>query len=144
MDLMIPDKRLSMPREPSPSLDGSPAPTRKATRERSCDALAEEYGFDLHTPFQDLPEEIQHMLIYGTDGREVTVHYKGKRGEGYYDVAFEGLIKNVQRRYRENHSERQKAEYENFMTVTPCDACHGQRLKEESLAVTVGAIISRS
>ena len=78
------------------------------------------------------------MLIHGTNGREVTVHYKGKRGEGYYDVAFEGLIKNVQRRYRENHSERQKAEYENFMTVTPCDACHGQRLKEESLAVTVG------
>ena len=78
------------------------------------------------------------MIIHGTNGHEVKVYYKGKRGEGIYDVAFEGLIRNVQRRYRENHSERQRAEYENFMTVTPCDSCHGQRLKPESLAVTVG------
>ena len=137
-DLMIPDKRLSIAEGAITVLGWQSCTDPKSYTRAILDALAEEYGFDLHTPFQDLPEEIQHMLIYGTDGREVTVHYKGKRGEGYYDVAFEGLIKNVQRRYRENHSERQKAEYENFMTVTPCDACHGQRLKEESLAVTVG------
>ena len=98
----------------------------------------EEYDFDLKTPFCDLRPDVQDMLIHGTGGREVTVHYVGRRGEGFYDVAFEGLIRNVQRRYRENHSERMKAEYENYMTVTPCDSCHGQRLKEESLAVTVG------
>ena len=138
VDLMIPDKRLSIAEGAIAVLGWQSCTDPKSYTRAILDALAEEYGFDLHTPFQDLPEEIQHMLIYGTDGREVTVHYKGKRGEGYYDVAFEGLIKNVQRRYRENHSERQKAEYENFMTVTPCDACHGQRLKEESLAVTVG------
>ncbi len=138
VDLMIPDKRLSIAEGAITVLGWQSCTDPKSYTRAILDALAEEYGFDLHTPFQDLPEEIQHMLIYGTDGREVTVHYKGKRGEGYYDVAFEGLIKNVQRRYRENHSERQKAEYENFMTVTPCDACHGQRLKEESLAVTVG------
>ena len=138
VDLMIPDKRLSIAEGAITVLGWRSCTDPKSYTRAILDALAEEYGFDLHTPFQDLPEEIQHMLIYGTDGREVTVHYKGKRGEGYYDVAFEGLIKNVQRRYRENHSERQKAEYENFMTVTPCDACHGQRLKEESLAVTVG------
>ena len=138
VDLMIPDKRLSIAEGAITVLGWQSCTDSKSYTRAILDALAEEYGFDLHTPFQDLPEEIQHMLIYGTDGREVTVHYKGKRGEGYYDVAFEGLIKNVQRRYRENHSERQKAEYENFMTVTPCDACHGQRLKEESLAVTVG------
>ena len=138
VDLMIPDKRLSIAEGAITVLGWQSCTDPKSYTRAILDALAEEYGFDLYTPFQDLPEEIQHMLIYGTDGREVTVHYKGKRGEGYYDVAFEGLIKNVQRRYRENHSERQKAEYENFMTVTPCDACHGQRLKEESLAVTVG------
>ena len=138
VDLMIPDKRLSIAEGAITVLGWQSCTDPKSYTRAILDALAEEYGFDLNTPFQDLPEDIQDMLIHGTNGREVTVHYKGKRGEGYYDVAFEGLIKNVQRRYRENHSERQKAEYENFMTVTPCDACHGQRLKEESLAVTVG------
>ena len=138
VDLMIPDKRLSIAEGAITVIGWQSCTDPKSYTRAILDALAEEYGFDLNTPFQDLPQEIQDMLIYGTGGREVTVHYKGKRGEGYYDVAFEGLIKNVQRRYRENHSERQKAEYENFMTVTPCDACHGQRLKEESLAVTVG------
>ena len=138
VDLMIADKRLSIAEGAITVLGWQSCTDPKSYTRAILDALAEEYGFDLNTPFQDLPEDIQDMLIHGTNGREVTVHYKGKRGEGYYDVAFEGLIKNVQRRYRENHSERQKAEYENFMTVTPCDACHGQRLKEESLAVTVG------
>lgn len=138
VDLMIPDKRLSIAEGAITVIGWQSCTDPKSYTRAILDALAEEYGFDLNTPFQDLPQEIQDMLIYGTGGREVTVHYKGKRGEGYYDVAFEGLIRNVQRRYRENHSERQKAEYENFMTVTPCDACHGQRLKEESLAVTVG------
>lgn len=138
VDLMIPDKRLSIAEGAIVVMGWQSCTDPKSYTRAILDALAKEYGFDLNTPFQDLPPEIQHMLIYGTDGREVTVHYKGKRGEGYYDVAFEGLMKNVQRRYRENHSERLKAEYENFMTVTPCDGCHGQRLKEESLAVTVG------
>ena len=138
VDLMIPDKRLSIAEGAITVIGWQSCTDSKSYTRAILDALAKEYGFDLNTPFQDLPQEIQDMLIYGTGGREVTVHYKGKRGEGYYDVAFEGLIRNVQRRYRENHSERQKAEYENFMTVTPCDACHGQRLKEESLAVTVG------
>ena len=138
VDLMIPDKRLSIAEGAITVIGWQSCTDPKSYTRAILDALAEEYGFDLNTPFQDLPQEIQDMLIYGTGGREVTVHYKGKRGESYYDVAFEGLIRNVQRRYRENHSERQKAEYENFMTVTPCDACHGQRLKEESLAVTVG------
>ena len=101
------------------------------------DALAEEYHFDLATPFQELPQEIQDMLIYGTDGREVKVHYKGQRGVGVYDVAFEGLIKNVERRYRETGSETMKQEYESFMRITPCKTCHGQRLKKSALAVTI-------
>ncbi|MDD5969023.1 MAG: excinuclease ABC subunit UvrA, partial [Anaerostipes sp.] len=103
------------------------------------DALAKEYGFDLHTPFNEMSEEARNIILYGTDGHSVKVYYKGQRGEGVYDVAFEGLIKNVQRRYRES-SERMKAEYEAYMTVTPCDTCHGQRLKATSLAVTVGGL----
>ena len=138
VDLMIPDKRMSIAEGAITVLGWQSCTDPKSYTRAILDALAEEYDFDLNTPFQDLRPEVQDMLIYGTNGREVTVHYKGKRGEGYYDVAFEGLIRNVQRRYRENHSERLKAEYENFMTVTPCDSCHGQRLKEESLAVTVG------
>ena len=137
-DLMIPDKRMSIAEGAITVLGWQSCTDPKSYTRAILDALAEEYDFDLNTPFQDLRPEVQDMLIYGTNGKEVTVHYKGKRGEGYYDVAFEGLIRNVQRRYRENHSERLKAEYENFMTVTPCDSCHGQRLKEESLAVTVG------
>ncbi len=138
VDLMIPDKRMSIVEGAITVLGWQSCTDPKSYTRAILDALAEEYDFDLNTPFQDLRPEVQDMLIYGTNGKEVTVHYKGKRGEGYYDVAFEGLIRNVQRRYRENHSERLKVEYENFMTVTPCDSCHGQRLKEESLAVTVG------
>ena len=100
-------------------------------------ALAEEYKFSLNTPFQDLPKDVRNILLHGTGGKEVKVHYKGQRGEGVYDVAFEGLIRNVQRRYRETGSDTMKQEYESFMRVTPCKACKGQRLKREALAVTV-------
>ena len=102
------------------------------------DALCKEYHFDLDTPFEDYPKEIHDILIYGTDGKEVKVYYKGQRGEGIYPVAFEGLIKNVERRYRETGSQTMKAEYETFMNITPCSACKGQRLKPGALAVTVG------
>ncbi len=100
-------------------------------------ALSKEYSFDLNTPYQDLGEDIQNILIHGTDGREVKVYYKGQRGEGVYDVAFEGLIRNAQRRYRETGSDVMKQEYEQFMRITPCKECKGQRLKKTSLAVTV-------
>ena len=99
--------------------------------------MAKEYHFSLETPFEELTEQAKKIILYGTDGQSVKVFYKGQRGEGVYDVAFEGLIKNVQRRYRES-SESMKQEYETYMTVTPCETCHGQRLKAESLAVTVG------
>ena len=102
------------------------------------DALAKEYQFDLAIlRFRNCPQDVQDMLIYGTDGREVKVYYKGQRGEGIYDVAFEGLIKNVERRYRETGSDTMKQEYESFMRITPCKACDGQRLKKSALAVTV-------
>ena len=104
------------------------------------EALCKEYGFDLDTPFEDYPEAVQHVLIHGTDGREVKVYYKGQRGEGVYDVAFEGLLRNVERRYRETGSETMKAEYESFMRITPCHTCGGQRLKKDALAVTVGGM----
>ena len=100
-------------------------------------ALTEEYHFSLETPFQDYPDEIKYVILHGTDGRELKVHYKGMRGEGVYDVAFEGLIRNVQRKYRETGSDTMKQEYEQFMRITPCETCKGQRLKAESLAVTV-------
>ena len=102
------------------------------------DALAEEYHFDLDTPFEEYPKAIHDVLIYGTGGKSVKVHYTGQRGTGVYDVAFEGLLENVNRRYRETFSESSKAEYESYMRITPCPACHGQRLKSSSLAVTVG------
>ena len=102
------------------------------------DALSREYDFSLDTPFEDYPKEIHDVLIHGTNGKEVKVYYKGQRGEGVYDVAFEGLIRNVERRYRETSSETMKAEYEEFMNITPCHACKGQRLKPGALAVTVG------
>lgn len=101
-------------------------------------ALGEAYGFDLDTPIEEYPKEIHDVLIYGTGGKHIKVHYKGQRGEGVYDVAFEGLIKSVERRYRETHSEASKAEYETFMNITPCFECKGQRLKQSALAVTVG------
>ncbi len=100
-------------------------------------ALSKRYGFSLDTPYAKLPEDVRHMLIHGTDGEEVKVHYRGMRGEGVYDVAFEGLIKNVERRYRETASDITKQEYETFMRITPCNECHGMRLKRGSLAVTV-------
>ncbi len=136
-DLMIPDKTVSIS-DGAIVVMGWQSCTDKGSYTRAIlDALAREYHFDLDTPFEDLSEEAKDVLINGTKGREVKVHYKGRRGEGVYDVAFEGLVRNVQRRYRENHSETMKAEYEKFMTVTPCDICHGQRLKSESLAVTI-------
>ncbi len=138
VDLMIPDKKMSIADGAITVLGWQSCTDPKSYTRAVLDALAREYDFDLSTPFCDLSPEVQDIIIHGTNGHEVKVYYKGKRGEGVYDVAFEGLIRNVQRRYRENHSERQRAEYENFMTVTPCDSCHGQRLKPESLAVTVG------
>ena len=138
VDLMIPDKSLSIAEGAIKVIGWQSCTDPKSYTRAILDALAEDYGFDLNTPFEDLPEDIQDMLIHGTDGHEVKVYYKGRRGEGIYDISFEGLLRNVQRRYRENHSDRMKAEYEEFMTVTPCDGCKGQRLKPESLAVTVG------
>ena len=100
-------------------------------------ALTEAYHFSLETPYEEYPPEIRYVLIHGTDGKEVKVHYKGMRGEGVYDVAFEGLLRNVQRKYRETGSEMMKQEYEQFMRITPCEDCKWRRLKKESLAVTV-------
>ncbi len=102
------------------------------------EALAKEYNFDLSTPYEKLSDEVRHMFIYGTDGKSVKVHYRGQRGVGVYDVVFEGLIRNVERRYRETGSEAAKQDYESFMLTTPCNVCHGKRLKKEALAVTVG------
>ena len=137
IDLMIPDRSLSV-MDGAIVVTGWQSCTEKSSFTRAIlDALAEEYHFDLATPFQELPQEIQDMLIYGTDGHEVKVHYKGQRGVGVYDVAFEGLIKNVERRYRETGSETMKQEYESFMRITPCKTCHGQRLKKSALAVTI-------
>lgn len=137
-ELMIPDKSLSISKGAIAVTGWQSATDKKSFTGSILNALALDYGFDLDTPFGELDQDIQDMLLYGTNARTVKVHYKGKRGEGIYDVCFEGIVKNVQRRYRENHSERMKAEYESFMSITPCNSCHGQRLKPESLAVTVG------
>ena len=137
IDLMIPDCSLSI-QDGAIIVTGWQSCTDKGSFTRAIlDALAKEYQFDLATPFQELPQNVQDMLIHGTDGREVKVYYKGQRGEGIYDVAFEGLIKNVERRYRETGSDTMKQEYESFMRITPCKACGGQRLKKSALAVTV-------
>ncbi len=137
IDLMIPDKSLSIA-EGAITVLGWQSCTDKGSYTRAIlDALAQEYHFDLNTPFGDYPEEIKEILIHGTNGHQVKVHYKGMRGEGIYDVAFEGLVRNVERRYRETASEITKAEYETFMRITPCRLCRGQRLKATSLAVTV-------
>ena len=137
-DLMIPDKSLSIA-EGAIVVLGWQSCTDKSSYTRAIlDALAKEYGFSLETPFEEYSKEVHDILIYGTHGKEVKVYYKGQRGEGVYDVAFEGLLKNVERRYRETFSESSKAEYESFMRITPCPSCKGQRLKKESLAVTVG------
>ena len=137
-DLMIPDKSLSID-EGAIVVMGWQSCTDKGSYTRAVlEALSKEYGFSLDTPFQDYPKKVHDILIYGTGGREVKVHYRGQRGEGIYDVAFEGLIKSVERRYRETASEVVKAEYEEIMRITPCHECGGQRLKKGSLAVTVG------
>jgi len=136
-DLMIPDKRLSIAEGAIQVMGWQSCTDPSSFTYAILKALTEEYHFSLETPYCEYPEEIRHVLIYGTDGREVKVHYRGQRGEGVYDVAFEGLIKNVQRKYRETGSEVMKQEYEQFMRITPCETCKGQRLKEESLAVTV-------
>ena len=137
-DLMIPDKRLSI-NEGAITVLGWQSCAEKGSYTRAIlDALAKEYDFSLDTPFGEYPKEVHDILIHGTNGREVKVYYKGQRGEGIYDVAFDGLIRNVERRYRETGSETMKAEYEEFMRITPCSECHGQRLKRGSLAVTVG------
>lgn len=136
-DLMIPNKKLSIAEGAIQVMGWQSCTDPSSYTYAILVALAKEYGFSLETPYQDLPEEIRHMLIYGTDGREVKVHYKGQRGVGVYDVAFEGLIQNVNRRYRETGSDTMKQQYEEFMRVTPCKCCKGQRLKKEALAVTV-------
>lgn len=136
-DLMIPDKSLSISEGAIQVMGWQSSSAEGSFTHALLKALAKEYGFSLDTPYQELSEEIRHMLIHGTDGREVKVYYKGQRGEGIYDVAFEGLIKNSNRRYRETGSDIMKQEYESFMRITPCAECHGQRLKREALAVTV-------
>lgn len=137
VDLMIPDQSISIADGAIVVLGWQSCTDKKSYTRAILDALAEEYHFDLNTPFNQMSEEARNIILYGTNGHEVKVHYKGQRGEGVYDVAFEGLIRNVQRRYREVSSDSMKEEYESFMTVTPCDDCNGQRLKAESLAVTV-------
>ena len=137
-DLMIPDKSLSIS-QGAIAVMGWQSCTDKGSFTRAIlDALAKEYNFSLDTPFQDYPQKIKDVLVHGTEGRSVKVYYKGQRGEGVYDVAFPGLIKNVEQRYRETGSDAMKQEYETFMRITPCKTCKGQRLKKEALAVTVG------
>ena len=137
-DLMIPDKRLSISEGAITVMGWQSCTDKKSFTYAILAALSKEYGFSLDTPFEDYPKEVHDVLIHGTNGKEVKVYYKGQRGEGVYDVAFEGLIRNVERRYRETSSETMKAEYEEFMNITPCSACKGQRLKPGALAVTVG------
>ncbi|MCI9428319.1 MAG: excinuclease ABC subunit UvrA [Eubacterium sp.] len=136
-DLMIPDKSLSIAGGAIQVMGWQSCTDPASYTYAILQALSKEYSFDLNTPYQDLGEDIQNILIHGTDGREVKVYYKGQRGEGVYDVAFEGLIRNAQRRYRETGSDVMKQEYEQFMRITPCKECKGQRLKKTSLAVTV-------
>ncbi len=137
-ELMIPDPNLSI-NEGAIVVMGWQSCTDKNSFTRAIlDALAKEYQFDLDTPFKEYPQEVHDVIIHGTNGKSVKVYYKGQRGEGVYDVAFEGLIKNVERRYRETGSDSMKAEYESFMNITPCPTCKGQRLKKGALAVTVG------
>lgn len=137
-DLMIPDKGLSIAEGAITVLGWQSCTDKKSFTYAILDALSKEYKFSLDTPFEEYPKKIHDILIHGTDGKEVKVYYKGQRGEGVYDVAFEGLLRNVERRYRETGSQTMKAEYEEFMRITPCSACKGQRLKPEALAVTVG------
>lgn len=138
-ELIIPDGSLSLAEGAIAVLGWQSATDKSSYTRCTLEALAKEFKFDLETPYNKLPEKIRLMIMHGTDGKSVKVHYKGQRGEGVYDVAFEGLIKNVERRYRETSSEYTKQEYESFMTTTPCKECKGRRLKKESLAVTVGS-----
>ena len=138
--LMIPDQSLSI-NEGAIVVLGWQSCTKEDSFTRAIlNALCKEYHFDLDTPFKDYPKEIKEVLLHGTGGKKLKVYYKGQRGEGVYDVAFEGIIKNVERRYRETGSQTSKAEYESFMRITPCKACNGQRLKPTSLAVTIGGL----
>lgn len=137
-DLIIPDKSLSINQGAIVVLGWQSANDGKSFSNAILQALALKYNFSLDTPFEDYPKEIHDILIYGTNGEKVAVRYKGQRGIGVYDIAFEGLIKNVERRYRETSAESTKAEYETYMRFTPCATCHGQRLKKESLSVTIG------
>ena len=137
-ELMIPNPSLSINQGAIAVLGWQSCADKGSFSNAILVALAEHYGFDLDTPFEEYPKKIHDILIHGTNGESVKVHYKGQRGEGIYDVAFEGLIKNVERRYRETHSDASKAEYETFMNITPCSECKGQRLKPGALAVTVG------
>ena len=137
-ELIIPDPSLSINQGAIAVLGWQSCTDKSSFTRAILEALCKEYDFDLDTPFEQYPKKIHDILIHGTNGKSVKVFYKGQRGEGVYDVAFEGLIKNVERRYRETGSETSKAEYETFMNITPCSACKGQRLKPGALAVTVG------
>ena len=138
IDLMIPDKSLSISQGAIVVMGWQSCTDKGSFTRAILDALAKEYHFSLDTPFQDYPDDVKNVLIHGTNGHAVKVYYKGQRGEGVYDVVFPGLIKNVEQRYRETGSDAMKQEYESFMQITPCKTCKGQRLKKESLAVTVG------
>ncbi len=137
-ELMIPDPSLSIAEGAIVVLGWQSCTEKGSFAGAILDALSKEYGFDLQTPFREYPKEVKDILLYGTNEKKVKVYYKGQRGEGVYDIAFEGLIKNVERRYRETASESTKTEYETFMNITPCSECKGQRLKKTSLSVTVG------
>ena len=135
---MIPNQSLSINQGAIVVLGWQSANDKKSFTNAILQALCKKYKFDLDTPFEKYPKKIKDILIYGTNGESVPVHYTGQRGQGIYDIAFEGLIRNVERRYRETSAESTKAEYESYMRITPCSTCHGQRLKKESLAVTIG------
>ena len=137
-ELMIPDKSLSISQGAIAVMGWQSCTDKGSFTHAILKALSETYDFSLDTPFEEYPKKVHDVLIYGTEGQEIKVHYRGQRGEGVYDVAFEGLLRNVERRYRETFSEASKAEYETFMRITPCKACKGQRLKQSSLAVTIG------
>ena len=137
IDLMIPDKRLSITQGAIQVMGWQSCTDKSSFTNATLKALCKEYDFDLDTPFKDYPDKIKDVLINGTGGKQVEVHYEGQRGRGVYPIAFEGLIKNVERRYKETFSEASKQEYETYMRITPCNMCHGMRLKRESLAVTV-------
>ena len=138
VDLMIPNQSLSINQGAIVVLGWQSVNDKKSFTNAILQALCKKYKFDLDTPFEKYPKKIKDILIYGTNGESVPVHYTGQRGQGIYDIAFEGLIRNVERRYRETSAESTKAEYESYMRITPCSTCHGQRLKKESLAVTIG------